>query len=492
MITIGVDLGTSAVKLLAMNEQGQVLKIVAREYPLYLYNEGWSEQEPEDWWRQTAEGLRELVTGLENEDIRAISFSGQMHGLVVLDEDDVVIRRAILWNDQRTQKQCDYLNQTIGRDTLLAHTANIALTGFTAPKLLWMKENEPKLFSRIAKVMLPKDYLAYKLSGVFATDYSDASGMLLLDVKKQDWSDYMLSIIGLTRKQVPALYPSYAAVGNITADAARETGLPEGIKVVIGGGDQAVGAIGTGTVADGMCSASLGTSGVVFVAGDTFKEDRGPSAIHSFCHATGRYHMMGVTLAAAASTKWWVEDILQSNDYNAEQTGIGERGHNRVYYLPYLNGERTPHNSPEARGAFVGLSMTTTRADMMQAVLEGVAYSLRDILEIIRKLGAVVTTARIIGGGAKSPLWCQIMADVLNVRVEKINSAEGPAFGAAILAMVGAGAFATVEEACGKLIAVTEAFTPDPGAAARYDKHYPVFTGLYTALADTFHVMNQG
>jgi xylulokinase len=486
MLTIGVDLGTSAVKILAMDERGNVQKIVSRDYPLYLYNEGWSEQDPNDWWRQTADGLRELTAalGAHAADISAVSFSGQMHGLVLLDENDAVIRRAILWNDQRTQPQCDYLNNEIDREVLLEHTANIALTGFTAPKILWVREHEPDNFKRIRKVMLPKDFLAYKLSGVFATDYSDASGMLLLDVKKQAWSGYMLELVGLTRGQVADLYPSYAPVGNVMPEAANATGLPVTAKVVIGGGDQAVGAVGTGTVADGMCSLSLGTSGVVFVASDTFSVDRGASAIHSFCHATGRYHMMGVTLAAAGSTKWWVEDILRGTDYPAEQQKIDSQslGNNNVYYLPYLNGERTPLNNPDARGVFAGMSMTASREDMTQAVMEGVSFSLRSILEIVRNLGAHVNTARIIGGGAKSPLWCQITADVLNVKVQKINAAEGPAFGAAILAAVGAGWFATVEAACEALITVTDEFTPEAGAAARYDKRYPIFTGLYAAM----------
>jgi xylulokinase len=489
MITIGIDIGTSAVKLLAMDEQGRVLKIVTREYPLYLLNDGWTEQDPDDWWNASCDGLRELTSGLNADDIQALSFSGQMHGLVVLDGDDRVIRKAILWNDQRTFKQCDYLNNDIGRETLIKNTANIALTGFTAPKILWLKDNEPENFKRVSKVMLPKDYIAYKLSGVFATDYSDASGMLLLDVKNRDWSGEMLHIIGLGRENMPKLYNSYEAVGTVTAESSKLTGLPTHVKVVIGGGDQAVGAVGTGTVVNGMCSLSLGTSGVVFTASDSFAVDNSPSAIHSFCHATGKYHMMGVTLAAAGSSKWWFEDVLNNPDYNAEQKEITKLGNNKVFYLPYLNGERTPHNNPEAKGAFVGMTLTTTRADMTQAVMEGVAFSLRDILEKIRSLGVTVNSARIIGGGAKSPAWCQIMADVLNIKVEKINSAEGPAFGAAILASVGAGIYESVEEACGALISVTENFTPDADAAKGYDARYPIFTGLYAALKDSYRQM---
>lgn len=489
MLTVGIDIGTSAVKLVAVDEKGLVLRTVSREYPLYMYNDGRSEQSPEDWWNQTADGLRELTAGLG--EIAAVSFSGQMHGLVMLDENDNVLRRAILWNDQRTQAQCDYLNNTIGRDVLLENAANIALTGFTAPKILWVKEHEPEIFAKVKKIMLPKDYIAYKLSGVFATDYSDASGMLLLDVKNRDWSDKMLEIVGVSRAQLPKLFHSYESVGNVAAEAAKETGLSAQTKVVIGGGDQAVGAVGSGIVSEGMCSVSLGTSGVLFVAADNFAVDTSPAAIHAFCHSTGCYHFMGVTLAAAGSNKWWVEEILSTTDYPAEQKNIDKIGENPVYFLPYLSGERTPHNDSMARGAFVGMNMTTTRADMTQAVLEGVSFSLRDILTRVRDLGAKVTTARIIGGGAKSSLWCQMIADILRLKVEKMQSSEGPAFGAAILAMVGAGAYKNVEEVCTALIKTTETFTPNDSTAANYDKRYPVYVGLYTALKESFHTISK-
>ncbi|MCL2362303.1 MAG: xylulokinase [Defluviitaleaceae bacterium] len=488
MITIGIDIGTSAVKLLAMDCSGKVINTISRDYPLYMYPDGRSEQSPEDWWAETTAGLKELTLSL-TEPVAAISFSGQMHGLVALDEKDNVLRRAILWNDQRTGAECDYLNKN--KEMLLDNTANIALTGFTAPKILWMKNNESELFAKISKVMLPKDYIAYRLSGVFATDYSDASGTLLLDVARKDWSDPMLKEIGLTRDQVPTLYPSYESIGTVTPAAAQETGLSTATKVVIGGGDQAVGAIGTGTVKSGTCSVSLGTSGVLFVAADNFAVDKGPSAIHSFCHATGRYHLMGVTLAAAGSAKWWYEEVLATHDYSAEQAAMAENlGKNTVFFLPYLSGERTPHNNPLARGTFAGMSMTTTRSDMTQAVMEGVAFSLKDILTRVTELGHTVSKARIIGGGAKSPVWCQIVADVLGVNVEKINATEGPAFGAAILAMVGAGAYTTVEDACEKLIQVTEEFTPSP-ASTQYEKMYPIYTGLYTALEDTYKAITE-
>ena len=486
MLFIGVDLGTTAVKMLLMDEEGSIKRVVSREYPLYMNDDGWSDQEPGDWWGASADGIRELISGFDANEIQSISFSGQMHGLVLLDENDSVIRRAILWNDQRTAEECDFLNNVIGREKLIDHTANVALTGFTAPKILWVKKHEPENFARIAKIMLPKDYIAYKLSGVFATDYSDASGMLLLDVKNKKWDAFMLDLIGIDEGKTAKLYRSYEPVGPVCERASRETGLPRSVKVVIGGGDQAVGAVGSGTVVNNMCSVSLGTSGVVFVASDAFKADYGKSALHSFCSATGKYHMMGVTLAAAGSNKWWVEDILNETDYAREQAGIGDPGCNRVFFLPYLNGERTPKNDPSARGAFAGMSMTTKRSDMTQAVMEGVTFSLREILEVVRSLGINVDTARIIGGGAKSPLWRQMTADILNVRVEAINSAEGPALGAAVLAAVGAGAFASVEEACKSLIKVTQVYTPDKDAAERYNNRYKIFIQLYEDLKDTF------
>ena len=488
MYYIGVDLGTTGVRLLLTDRSGQVINSVNREYPLDLNDQGWSQQNPADWMTQTLDGLCELTKGI-NKDINAISFSGQMHGLVILDDDDNVIRPAILWNDQRTQTQCDYLNDQITRRALIDHTANVALTGFTAPKILWIRDNEPENFKKIKKIMLPKDYLAYKLSGVHATDHSDASGMLLMDVKNKVWSKFMLDVIGIDEDKLPKLYRSFDVIGNILPEIAAKTGLSTSTKVVIGGGDQAVGAVGCGTVKNNTCSISLGTSGVVFVASDDFNADYGPGALHSFCHATSKYHMMGVTLAAAASNKWWVEEILGETDYNAQQKEIDGVGTNRVYFLPYLNGERTPHNDLYARGAFVGMSLTTKRSQMTQAVMEGVAFSLRDTLEIVKSLGVKVDSARIIGGGAKSGLWCQMMADIMNMRVEKINSSEGPALGAAILAAVGGGEYASVEEACENCIKITDVFEPDAERVRLYDRAYEVFTTLYKDLKETFTKM---
>ncbi|MGF7143558.1 xylulokinase [Anaerotaenia torta] len=489
MLYVGVDLGTSSIKLLLMEENGDIKNIVTREYPLYFPKPGWSEQNPEDWYSALVDGVRELVKDCDRNQIEGISFSGQMHGMVILDEKDQVIRPAILWNDGRTQAECDYLNHEIGREKISAYTANMALTGFTAPKLLWVRKHEPDNFAKIKKVMLPKDYVAYRLSGVHCTDVSDASGMLLLDVKNKRWSREMLEICGLEEKQMAKIFESYQVVGTLTQQAAQELGLPASVKVIAGGGDQAVAAVGTGTVGEGRCNVSLGTSGVVFISTKEFAVDENNS-LHAFAHADGRYHFMGVMLSAAASNKWWMDEIIGTKDYTGEQQGITKLGENNVYFLPYLMGERTPHNNPDARGTFIGMTMDTTRADMTQAVLEGVAFALRDSFEIVKSLGVAIDRIRINGGGAKSPLWCKIIADVLNVKVDKINSAEGPAFGAAILAAVGCGRYANVEEATEKLIKVISTTEQDPEEVERYNKKYEVFKELYPALKNVYTLMS--
>lgn len=488
MLYIGVDLGTSSVKLLLMDEAGQIKSIVTREYPLYFPKSGWSEQNPEDWYSALVDGIKELTKDCDKDEIDGISFSGQMHGMVILDENDKVIRPAILWNDGRTQAECDYLNNEIGREKLSSYTANMALTGFTAPKLLWVRKHEPENFAKIKKVMLPKDYVAYMLSGVHCTDVSDASGMLLFDVKNKRWSKEMLEICGLKEEQMAKVHESYEVVGNLSQKAADELGLPTSVRVIAGGGDQAVAAVGTGTVGAGKCNISLGTSGVVFISSQEFAVDDN-NALHAFCHADGKYHFMGVMLSAAACNKWWMDEIMGTKDYTKEQKKITKLGENNVYFLPYLMGERTPHNNPNARGTFIGMTMDTSRADMTQAVLEGVAFALRDSYEIAKSLGAKVERTRINGGGAKSPLWCEIVANVLDVKVDKINSEEGPAFGAAILAAVGCGKYASVEEATEKLIKVTETTEQDPKIVELYNKKYEVFKELYPTLKDMFDKM---
>ncbi|AKL95914.1 xylulose kinase XylB [Clostridium aceticum] len=486
MYFIGIDIGTTSVKIIATDENGNIVRSISKEYPLSFPKPLWSQQNPEDWWRQSISGFKELLDGLDKSEVKAVSFSGQMHGMVTLDENDQVVRPAILWNDQRTEKECEYLNNEIGRNKISQWTGNVALTGFTAPKVLWLKGNEPENFAVAKKIMLPKDYIAYKMSGVFATDMSDASGTLYLDVKNRKWSAEMLELLGISEEQLPRLYESYEVIGNIKPDLAEELGLNKDVKIVIGGGDQAVAAVGGGVVGAGSCSLSLGTSGVVFTSNEEFFVDEN-NGLHSFCHANGKYHLMGVTLAAAASLKWWVEEVNKSEDFDgllneAKEAQIDDS----LFYLPYLMGERTPHNDPNCRGTFIGINMTHERKHMTRAVLEGVAFSLRDTFEIMKEMGIEITDISISGGGAKSKLWCEIIADVLNVRVNKLNTNEGPAYGAAILASVGFGLFDRVEDACCKFIKVTESIHPDKENSQLYNKKYEKFRKIYPTVKDLF------
>ena len=485
MLYIGVDLGTSAVKLLLMDGDGNIQKIVSKEYPLYFPYPGWSEQNPEDWFRQSVDGIRELTTDCDKTEIAGISFGGQMHGLVTLDADDRVIRPAILWNDGRTKEETEYLNETLGKDKLSEYTANIAFAGFTAPKILWMQKHEPENFAKIEKIMLPKDYLAYRLSGVFCTDMSDASGMLLLDVKNRCWSQEMIEICGIRESLLPKLYESYEAVGTLKPEIAEELGLPKGVRVIAGAGDNAAAAVGTGTVGDGMCNISLGTSGTIFISSANFGVDEN-NALHSFAHADGSYHLMGCMLSAASCNKWWSEEILKTKDYGAEQAGILELGENQVFYLPYLMGERSPHNNPDARAMFLGMSMDTTREDMTQAVLEGVAFGLRDSLEVAKSLGIKVERTKICGGGAKSMLWKKIIANIMNIKVDVIESEEGPALGGAMLAAVGCGEYPDVKTIAEKIVKVAGTVEPEPELVAKYEKKYQQFRKIYPTVKGLF------
>ncbi len=486
MLYIGIDLGTSAVKLLLVNENGEILRDVSEEYPIYFPHPGWSEQNPADWYSAVISGLEKLLDGADKAKIRGIGIGGQMHGLVVLDENDEVIRPAVLWNDGRTEKQVDYLNNVIGKERLSEYTANIAFAGFTAPKILWMKENEPENFSRIAKIMLPKDYIVYKLTGVHSCDYSDASGMLLLDVKNKCWSDEMIKICGIKKEQLPALYESYDAVGAVKEEIAETFGLKD-VTVVAGAGDNAAAAIGTGTVGEGKCNISLGTSGTIFISSEKFGVDNN-NALHSFAHADGNYHLMGCMLSAASCNKWFMDDILNDSDYAALQAKITDEklGKNHVYFLPYLMGERSPINDVNARGTFTGLTMDTKREDMLLAVLEGVAFAIRDSFEKAKELGIKIEASNICGGGAKSPLWQKIMANVLGIRLDKVKTEQGPGYGGAILAMVGTGAYSDVDEACGKLVEISSSVYPDEKLTALYDKKYQNFRKIYPALKDVF------
>ena len=485
MLYIGVDLGTSAVKLLLMDEKGEIKKIVSREYPLYFPHPGWSEQKPEDWFKQSMDGIKELTAECDKENVAGISFGGQMHGLVALDENDEVIRPAILWNDGRTGEETDYLNQVIGKEKLSEYTANIAFAGFTAPKILWMKKHEPDNFAKIKKIMLPKDYLAYKLSGSFSTDVSDASGMLLMDVKNRCWSKEMLDICGITEEMLPKLYESFEVVGTLKREIAEALGLSADVKVIAGAGDNAAAAVGTGTVGEGMCNISLGTSGTIFISSKKFGVDE-HNALHSFAHADGHYHLMGCMLSAASCNKWWNEEILKTKDFAAEQSRITKLGENQVFYLPYLMGERSPHNNPDARAMFIGMSMDTTREDMTQAVLEGVAFGLRDSLEVARSLGIQMERTKICGGGAKSPLWKKIIANVMNMKVDVIESEEGPALGGAMLAAVGCGEYEDVETIAKKLVKVIDTVEPEEELVAKYEERYLKFRKIYPTVKELF------
>ena len=484
---IGIDLGTSACKLLLVDADGKVLNEVTKEYPLSFPHPGWSEQSPEDWWSAVTEGVPELLAGFDASQIAGIGAGGQMHGLVALDEHDEVIRPAILWNDGRTAKEVEYLNETVGRDKLSRYTANIAFAGFTVPKLLWMRENEPDNFAKIRKIMLPKDFINYKLTGVHCTDYSDASGMLLLDVQHKRWSREMCNICGVTEEQLPRLYESWETVGTLLLDAAAKLGLLETVKVCAGAGDNAAAAVGTGVVGAGGCNISLGTSGTIFISSDRFGVDPN-NALHAFAHADGSWHLMGCMLSAASCNKWWCEDILDTADYQAEQSPIDmdKLGRNRVFFLPYLMGERSPINDTDARGAFVGMSMDTTRADLTQAVLEGVAFAIRDSFEVAKSLGVSIPRSTVCGGGAKSPLWRTILANVLGIPLDLPQTEQGPGYGGAVLAMVGCGVFESVQSACDALVRVADTVEPEPELITRYEERYRKFRKIYPALKNVF------
>lgn len=483
---IGIDLGTSAVKLLLVEKDGSVIREIPKEYPCAYPHPGWSEQDPADWIKETFAGIRELTKGLDAESVRGIGVGGQMHGLVALDENDAVIRPAILWNDGRTGKETAFLNDVIGKDVLSACTGNIAFAGFTAPKILWMKENEPELFKKIRKVMLPKDYLNYVLTGVFSTDVSDASGMLLFDVEHKCWSEKMLRVCSLQEEQLPAVYESADITGTLKPEVAKELGLSEKTFVIAGAGDNAAAAIGTGTVGEGACNISLGTSGTIFLPGDTFRVDQNNS-LHSFAHADGKFHLMGCMLSCASCNKWLLEEILRTKDYDRELDIPEEKlGKNHVYFLPYLMGERSPINDENARACFIGMTMDTTRVDMIQAVLEGVAFGIRDSLEAAKAMGLTVERSNLCGGGAKSLIWRKILASVLHLKLDILYMEQGPAMGAAMLAMVADGAYGSIGEVCHALVKIRETIDPDPELEVLYDQRYEEFRHLYPALKEVF------
>lgn len=489
MVYLGIDLGTSSVKILAINNLNEIIGEITKEYPVDFPKDKWAQQNPEDWWTQTAVGIRELIqnTGISKGNVRSIGFSGQMHGLVALGAEDEVLTPAILWCDQRTQEECDEITAYFGQEKLSAYTGNKALTGFTAPKILWVKKNLPEIFSRIRHIMLPKDYLRLKLTGDYATDVSDASGMLLLDVENRQWSRPLLDFLGITEEQLPRLFESFEVTGTVSEAVKAELGLEGEILVVGGAGDQAAGAVGTGTVEDGIVSVTLGTSGVVFAAQETYAMDA-ENRLHAFCHANGKYHSMGVMLSAANCLNWWAETVHPSVGFETllEEAEKIEAGSGRVMFLPYLMGERTPYADSEATGCFVGLTMGATRGHMTRAVLEGVAYGLYDSLKILMDIGVPIHQLRVIGGGARSALWKQILADVFGVEIQEINTNQGGALGAAILAAVGAGQFADVAEGCREMVKVVNTIKPVPGNVERYKEMYPLYQELYGDLKKWF------
>ncbi|EAQ77684.1 xylulokinase [Blastopirellula marina] len=503
-IYLGIDIGTSGTKTIAIREGGEILAESSATYPLHHPKPMWSEQDPDDWWSAVVKTVRRVVKESKARpgEVKAIGLSGQMHGSVFLDKQDQVIRPALLWNDQRTAQECAEIEQRAGgRAKLIKMVANPALTGFTAPKILWLRNNEPRNFARLAKVLLPKDDVRRRLTGEYATEVSDASGMLLLDVAKRAWSKPLLSKLELDESLLGTVYESEEVTGTLTAEAAKLLGLTTDCVVVGGAGDCAANAVGNGVVKQGILASSLGTSGVMFVHSDEVAIDP-EGRLHTFCHAVrGKWHMMGVTLCAAGTLEWFVQRLCadlrsgrgKQDPYSvltaeALDTSPGSEG---LFTLPYLAGERTPHADPNARGCFIGLTLRHTRGHLTRSIMEGVAYSLRDSLEIISDLGVPVRQIRAGGGGAKSALWRQIQADVFGKKVVTINAEQGPAYGVALLAATGAGAYKNIQEACAATIQVVHETAVDRKAAKIYNEAFPVYQGLYQSLKNDFQRISE-
>lgn len=476
---IGIDLGTSGVKLVLTDSNGNILNEVSESYPVFSPNSGWSEQNPEDWFNAVIRGLKKL----NSSQVACLACAGQMHGLVVIDDVGNVIHPCILWNDGRAYAETELLNGVIGERFLAENTGNIAFAGFTAPKLLWLKNNKPNIFERIYKIMLPKDYIVYRLTGQITTDFSDAGGTLLLDVENGCWSKKMLDICGISEGQLPQLCKSYDKIGTVKSEIAQMLGWGE-VAVAAGAADNAAAALGTGAVENGCCNVSLGTSGTLFIATDKFVKPNN-NALHSFAHANGGWHLMGCILSAASANKWWIEDILGSN-YNLAEGARHLTGQNEVFFLPYLMGERCPHNDVSARGAFIGMTPDTTKEQMSLAVLEGVAFALRDCLEIAKNCGICVKQATICGGGSASPLWREIIANVLGAEIYTVESAQGPAVGAAVLSLTAGGEFENVNAAADKIVKKRLSAVPDSRIAEKYNFKYLKYGKLYYSLKEFF------
>ncbi len=501
---LGIDVSTTATKAILVDEAGAVIAVAATEYPFETPHPLWSEQDPELFWHGTVNSVRAVLaqSGIAPAEVAGIGLTGQMHGLCALDAEGAPLRPCILWNDQRTGGQCAEITARVGRERVIQLTGNPVLTGFTAPKILWVAQNEPEVYARIEHLLLPKDYARYKLTGEFLSEVSDSSGTSLFDVGQRRWSDEMLAALAIPRRWLPEVTESPVASAVVSAEAAAATGLLAGTPVIGGGGDQAAQAIGTGIVREGLVSATLGTSGVVFAQSDSYRvEPQG--RLHAFCHAVpGKWHLMGVMLSAAGSFRWYRDAVGQYERAQAAVTGRdvydlltaeaaeAPAGCEGLIFLPYLTGERTPHPDPLARGAFVGLTVRHGKAHLTRAVLEGVSYGLRDSLELMRGLGIAATQVRGSGGGSRSPLWRQILADVFATQIATVNISEGAAYGAALLAGVGAGVYPDVEEACRRTIKITGSTEPSADAAI-YEAYYPRYRALYPALASEFHALAQ-
>lgn len=497
---LGIDIGTSGTKTVLFHSDGNTISTSTEEYELYQPKAGWAEQRPEDWWQATVKSIRTVIrkSGVNSEDIKGIGLSGQMHGLVLLDKDNKVLRPSIIWADQRTSKECEQITSLIGKERLIEITANPALTGFTASKIMWVKNNEPEIYEKAHKILLPKDYVRFMLTGEFATEVSDASGMQLLNVRERNWSGEVLEKLEIDKELLAPVYESQEVTGKVTREVAELTGLKEGTIVVGGAGDQAAGAIGNGIVKPGIVSSTIGTSGVVFAYTDKVTIDP-LGRVHTFCHAVpNTWHVMGVTQGAGLSLKWFRDNFCSSEKEASKLMGVDpyelmtkealnvQPGCEGLIYLPYLMGERTPHLDPYAKGVFFGLTPRHTKAHMLRAVMEGVSYSLKDCMEIIKELGIDVKEVRASGGGGRSPLWRQMQSDMFNSEVVTINSSEGPALGVALLAGVGAGIYSSVEEACDKVIARENLQTPIEENYNIYTKYYEAYKELYVSLEHNF------
>ncbi|MDA1016620.1 MAG: xylulokinase [Planctomycetota bacterium] len=500
-VFLGIDIGTSGTKTLAVAEDGRILASATEEYPLSSPKPGWSEQEPEDWWQATIGTVRSVMRDarLGKGDIGGIGLSGQMHGSVFLDRDHNVIRPALLWNDQRTADECVQIEDLAGgREQLIGMVANPALTGFTAPKILWLRNHEPKNYERTVQVLLPKDYIRFRLTGTFATEVSDASGTLLLDVKQRAWCRPLLTKLDIDPGLLPDVYESEEVSGQLSGFASELLGINAGVPVVGGGGDQAAGAVGNGIVRRGVISATMGTSGVVFAHSDEVQIDPA-GRVHTFCHAVrGKWHVMGVVLSAGGSLQWYRNQLCEQEVAIAKSMGVDPYelvsaqaatapvGSEGLYFLPYLTGERTPHTDPDARAAWIGLSLRHGRAHLARSVMEGATYAMRDCLEIIDGMSIPIREIRLSGGGARSDLWRRMQADIYGSKVVTINAAEGPAYGGALLAAAGTGAYKNVVEACSATIEVVSKTLPNAKAKKAYNKFYPEYGALYQSLRDNF------